>query len=607
MCRVRLPLCGLLACVVSICAWSQRGGGGGSGRSAGATGGTRLDPLSSSVPPSAYVPPTSVHADQEAKVVFKSQTVLVQVPVVVTDKSGNHVHSLTKDDFKVFENGKEQKIAACEEVVASQGRLQPPENQPNTFSNLAQDKEKPRAVMVFVIDAVNTPFLDQAYGRKQLIKYLAENLEPGQALALVSIGSRGMKVLSGLTTDPAVLITALKKVNGEISAMQGINSDTQTLAAVTTPTLGGASELSRADFFDAENAESGLKDFVASDDVALSAFEQERAIEDTLQSFLEIAQSLSGVPGRKSLIWATGGFPFYMDSASAVPGGNLSILYERAMAAMNDAQISVYPVDARGLVSYSPVADATIGPGSAARSTILHGQGMTQLQVGRAWLQASTIETLQDFAAMTGGRAFYNRNDLTTGFKLAADDSSSYYLLGYYLDTQNDKPGWRKLQVKTGHKDAQVRSRSGFFVTNATVDPTLSHQLDITSALSSPFDSTGIPVSVQWQTTTDTGDKRKVGFAITLPTSGVLIDQANNNYFDLEFVAQPSRNGHPATPVGQTVHGNLPPDKLAYFQAHGIRYPNSLQLPPGDYQVRFVVRDNLSGRVGSVSAPLTVK
>ena len=85
---------------------------------------------------------------------------------------------------------------------------------------------------------------------------------------------------------------------------------------------------------------------------------QENAIETTMNAFLGIAWSLSGVPGRKSLIWATGGFPFSMDSPSSVPGGYLSLLYERTMLALNEAQISVYPVDIRGLMNNSMLAKA---------------------------------------------------------------------------------------------------------------------------------------------------------------------------------------------------------------------------------------------------------
>jgi VWFA-related protein len=92
----------------------------------------------------------------------------------------------------------------------------------------------------------------------------------------------------------------------------------------------------------------------------------------------------------------------------------------------------------------------------------ISGTAFARSLAARSWLQNSKIDTLGDFAEMTGGRAFYNSSDLVGGFKRAADDSSSYYLIGYYLDTKNDKPGWRQLKVKVHTPHTEVRSRNGF-------------------------------------------------------------------------------------------------------------------------------------------------
>ncbi len=86
-----------------------------------------------------------------------------------------------------------------------------------------------------------------------------------------------------------------------------------------------------------------------------------------------------------------------------------------------------------------------------------------------------------------------------------------------------------------------------------------------------------------------------------------LIDEADKNRFELEFVARATKKGTIADTVGQTINGTLPPDALAKIKADGIFYRNSLDLARGEYRVRFVVRDNLSGRIGSVIVPLTVE
>jgi VWFA-related protein len=532
------------------------------------------------------VDPNSHHADDERTLKFKSETVLIQVPAVVTDKSGNHVHSLSKDDFTILENGKPQRITTFEEIITSNARPATAQSAPGTFSNLVLDEQQPRAVTLIALDTINTPFLDQAYGRKELIKYLADHLESGQVLGLVVVGSKGVKVLSGLNGDPASLIAALKKASGEVSPMQAFSAEGQVVGAGDHPSqlTGGSTP--------GEDPTEKLRQFIMNADALEGAYQQSRAIEDTMKAFLAIAWSLSGIPGRKSLIWATGGFPFPLDSPSSVPGGSESLLYERAMEALKNAQVSVYPVDVRGLVSSG--GDITY-----------NGDGSANNVMGRSGLQSSTIDTLKTFAEMTGGRAFYNSNDLASGFKRAADDSSTYYVLGYYMNTRNSKPGWRKLQVAVQRKDVEVRARTGYFVTNATVDPDLTHKADIGFALSSPFDSTGIAVTVKWQGTSPDGTKKKVAFALHLPAGG-LIDEADKNRFDVDFIAQASLNGTTVGSAGQTTKGTVPAAGLAKIKADGIFYQNALELPPGNYAVRFVVRNNLSGQIGSVTAPLTV-
>jgi VWFA-related protein len=545
------------------------------------------------VPP-VSMPDTNDHrtpgADDERKLVFRSRSVLVQVPAVITDKSGAHLHNLGKTDFRVLENGKEQKISVFEEVTTSGLRPAQTAMPPGTFSNRLVDADQNLSVTVIALDTINTPFLDQSFGRRQVLKYLANTLDSGRTFGLVVMGSKGVKVLGGLNSDPAALIAALKKASGELSAMETFGSEGRAVGATDSD----VSQLAGGNSAGAD-ATARMQRFIVTADALESGYQQSRAIEDTMKAFLAISLSLQGIPGRKSLIWATGSFPFTLDSPASVPGGNLSMLYERTLEALNDAQVSVYPVDVKGLVSTS----------DGAYSGVYKDTYMSDSGASRSWLQNSSVESLRNFADMTGGKAYYNSNDLATSFKRAADDTSSYYLLGYYVDNRSTKPGWRKLQVQVARKDAEVHARTGFLVTNATIDPQLTHKADVDFALSSPFDSTGLDVTVQWQGIAAAGDKKKVGFALRLPATGV-IDEADKNRFDVDFVAQATQNGAPSANAGQTVKGMVPPAALAKIKSEGIFYNNALELPAGNYQVRFVVRDNLSGRIGSVSAPLTV-
>jgi hypothetical protein len=147
-------------------------------------------------------------------------------------------------------------------------------------------------------------------------------------------------------------------------------------------------------------------------------------------------------------------------------------------------------------------------------------------------------------------------------------------------------------------------------VTNATIDPENSRSSDITSALQSPLDFTSLTLRVGWSKVEPGKEpgKKHVNYDLHLAPDPALVSAADNNHVMLEFVAvAKTPDGKPVDrPLDQKVDVHLPPDKLSVVRQIGIVYPGSLDLAPGDYTVRFVVRDNLSGRVGSVAAPLKV-
>jgi VWFA-related protein len=547
------------------------------------------------------VPSGSTSEQKSIQTTFKSQATLVEVPAVVTDKDGKHIHGLNKSDFRVLENGKEQKIAFFEEVTASNSRLPLTNNPADTFTNLTVNTAERHAVTVVLLDEINTPYLDQVYGREQLIKYLAENLNSHQTIALMLLGRKGVTRVSNFTDDPSSVINALKKIRSELPAGQGPSIDGPELASIRSGAGSGPVQFRSPQ----SESERLLREFLVAGNGLDARFGRERPIEDTMQAFLSIAWSLSGVPGRKSLIWATGSFPFYLDSPSfRPPDPRLAALYERAMEALNDAQISVYPVDVRGLVGYA-------GPSEAANTNWVRRPGMggpafAAASMAQSERQYSTIANMETFASMTGGHAFFNRNDLTTGFRQAAEDSASYYVLGYYLNSQNTKPGWRKLRVKLEGRHSEVRAREGFFVGTSTMDAESAHQADVNFALTSPFESTGIPMMVRWNSATASTEKgAKSEFAIVVP-AGSVVKESDDNRFDLEFVWEADRDGAPAWRDGKTMKGSTDSQSLARIRREGVIYKNFLQLTPGEYKIHFVVRNNLNGRIGSVTAPLTV-
>ena len=161
--------------------------------------------------------------------------------------------------------------------------------------------------------------------------------------------------------------------------------------------------------------------------------------------------------------------------------------------------------------------------------------------------------------------------------------------------------------MKVAREGVEVRARNGFFITRTTVDPTLSRQTDIFVALQSPLDYTALPVHVRWlENKGKPGKKRKILFEIVLPANTATVS-GSDNHMSLDFAASAlTTEGKSAREYSKTIDQRLTPEGLAQIRENGITYGDAIEVGPGDYTVRFVVRDNLTGRMGSVSAPLKV-
>jgi VWFA-related protein len=533
--------------------------------------------------------PTAQPQDQAGTAKFSARSELVLVPVVVVDKSNAAVLHLSKEDFRVFENGQEQTIKVFEEAHSEETRVTRPLPPKNEYTNSLTSDTTPRRLEIIVFDTVNTPFLDQAYAREQLVEYLARNVQPGTLVSLLVINWHGLRVVHDFTTDTSVLIAALRK----LSATKGLTEQIGSSQAPSAGSLAAATEMQ------------AMRDFVAGGDTEIANHRQELAIDTTLQAFESIAQAYAGVPGRKALLWATGGVPFRVDPDDwASRNRDFAYLYEHALHSLNAANIALYPVDARGLVVVG-LPDASAGPSFGPG----FGRGSVQGGLSRALRsQWDLISTMKMLADMTGGRAFYNRNDISTAFEEARRESSVYYMLGYYLDPADTAPGWRKLRVEVLRKGVHARCRSGFFVTQAPADPEAARRTDIAQALQSPLEYTSLPVTLRWTGTEIRGEKRRVRFEAVLPPNTATVDEDDGNHVSLEFIAV-ARNdkGDDATHFDQNFEARLKPGAVAQIRTSGVTYRNLLELAPGEYLVRLVVRDTLSGRVGSVSAPLKVE
>jgi VWFA-related protein len=532
---------------------------------------------------------------------FTSHAELVMVPALVTDKSGAHVTGLTAPDFTVTEDGVPQKVTVFEEVKA--GGAPVTRDQGGAFTNVAADSTAPQRTNIILIDQLNTRFQMQVYAKDRLIKYVQQYVKSGNKTAILVFRGTHLLLVRGFTDNPDSLITALDRVwptvaPGTTSAvgrtpMPTLGSPTPGLSVGAGRSSGGASRGpvgesgSASDVANIQNRTQALRQAEQALGGPCSSnvndFSTITRVLPTLELFRVIARSFAGIPGRKALIWITGGFPF-CTAAGQLHAGAQPQLYENTFNMLNDANIAVYPIDANGLVAEAEA---------------------------RNWPRLANFDAFHAFAESTGGRAYLNRNDLDRGAAEAAADAASYYVLGYYrTQHETDRNGWRKLNVKVARGGTRVRARAGFFVTNKMLDDAAIVRNEIASAVVSPFDFTSLALSVRWTGTggSSGAPKRNVDFSIAIPPGALTLDDSDRNHANLQVLAfVRTTDERVVTQSNQQVDGHLSTEQVSQLGKEGFTYSGHLEVPSGDYNVRFVVRDNISGRIGSVQAPLKVE
>jgi hypothetical protein len=342
-----------------------------------------------------------------------------------------------------------------------------------------------------------------------------------------------------------------------------------------------------------------------------NSFTQRRAAEVTIIALEQLAGCFAGIPGRKSVIWATGGFPFEPIDPHSFTGTDTSFRssYYRAWTRLNDANIAIYPVDVNGLQNIS-----MLGPRvRTSYDGVFGGSGNSPTSPAYD-LHAQQQSTLLAFASATGGKAFINSNDIEGSITRASNEASRYYLIGYYLHAGDDKPGWHKLKAKADVKHAEVRAREGFFITEGT--PREKDRIEeLRIALGSPADYTGVHFGIRLSPGTSdgkaagkpTGDKRAQNIHVSFPPGALEIDTQAGNSVGVEFVM--------VALVGDKTHGQnigafqlkLTAADLEKVSRTGMSFDETVEVPPGEYEIRAAVRDVNSRKLGTVRTPLVVQ
>jgi VWFA-related protein len=225
---------------------------------------------------------------------------LVLVPIVVTDKSGKHVLGLRKEAFQIEEDGKVRGVSVFEEIKTEKPASRAKDSTSEGQSNFLLGDDHPWRITILVLDMINTPWMRQLEAKRRLTDYLLRSAQRDEPMALFGLTSRGLRQLHPFTRDTEVLIAALQKLKLSLSSEE-----------VTTPLddlLQSPLEQEQA-----SDEEQLLSDMLSDLDTGITADYQRVATRETLAAMTQLAHAFQAIPGRKTFIWASAGFPFTID------------------------------------------------------------------------------------------------------------------------------------------------------------------------------------------------------------------------------------------------------------------------------------------------------
>ena len=513
---------------------------------------------------------------QDTDYTFRARTEIVLVNVTVRDKNGNPVRDLKREDFTILEDNKPQQVlsfdlentdivlpnAASELPLLNSPQPQPKPVTNNSNQNESALKNRRLIVMFFDLSSMQPDEVERAVAAA--VSYTDKQMTPADLVSIVSLGNQ-LTVNQDFTSDHA----QLKKVLQGLSAGSGEGFD-----AGSTGTTEGTADTGQS--------------FTA-DDTEFNIFNTDRRLE----ALRSVADKLAHVDEKKSLIYFSSG----MDRTGIE---NQSQLRAATNAAVR-ANLAIYTMDIRGLQA--------VVPGGEAQNASLRG---TSPYSGKSVSSAfdsnfSTQETLVTLAGDTGGRAYLDSNDFGKVFTGVQQDTSLYYLLGYHSTNAARDGRYRKITVRLNRPGVKLDFRRGYY---APADYQHSTKEDrerqLEEELQSELPSTDLPVYLAASYFRMNASRFYVPVSLVVPGSQIPFtrnsDQDRATIDVLGVVTDAQKR--PAGEVRDTV--KLAVNTSELVQRKNVQYDNGFELPPGKYHLKFVVRENQTGRIGSFETDLEI-
>ncbi|MDD5544239.1 MAG: VWA domain-containing protein [Acidobacteriia bacterium] len=531
---------------------------------------------------------------------FKIYADLVLVDVRVDDRHGNPVQNLEKKDFHVYEDGVEQSLAVFryQDVTRTEVAAKPEtpatplppapaaEKKPPVPLGQSDDSQySDRRLIVMMFDLSSLDASDALYARKTAEDYLKTKIAPADLVAVVVMAA-SLRVVQDFTDDKKLLEAALNKIklgqSTDLSA-QGLTDPT---ANDNTGTV--------------ENTNEDTSDPFAVDDTQFNIFNTDRK----LVAIESVAKMLQDLPERKSLI--------HFSSGITTTGVENDAQVKATVYAANRANMSIYAVDSRGLVATPAGGDASRGGtgGTAMFSGASIRSGLDQI--------SSAQDTLVTLSEDTGGRAFIDTNDLGQVFDQVHEDTRSYYLVGYYSSNTKHDGRFRRIKVTVDVPDVKLQFRQGYIAPKEFGQLTkdeLNRQLEEALNTDAPFTDLPFILGAYSFEVPDPKDPKTtemfVPVSLRLPSSDVPFtdkrDRKETNFDFVGAVQDPARANTMVSYVRDTIHLKLDDALYARIAAGGsIQYDTGFFLRPGNYKLKFLIRENQTGKIGTFEQALVV-
>ena len=561
---------------------------------------------------------------------FRTTSETVLVPTSVLDKQGQPLTGLKLDNFELRVDGKPVKIAALNEVSGPARAANVKPLPPGTVTKVMPLEATQQSWVILLVDLLNTSLPDRMELRKQLLKFLTTDLRPGQPIAIYALGN-SLTLVHPFTSDTQQLIEAAKRLINEKGLPPAggagfVSATPAVVAGVIAPMAGAPATIAPANLASGAGAggQGDIESFLLAAQWRMSVYNTHTRTEDTLAQFRQLANAFAGVAGKKMVLWLTGDAsplnPTLMNQVNFGDPSSVPLRVEwRPLAAtyeaISAAGISLFPVDIRGVgnpglkkpdetPSHSEFLQ-TAAQTQPSDSTIY--SSATSQRQGEA---ANAIMAMETAAVETGGRVLAGSNDLSGLLGRAQSLWSSYYVLAFapVPERQGKSPVYHRIEVKVPGRAVEVLCRRGYSARPESLiasDDELKR--DVGEASSSPVDLTAIPLTLKLAPE----DKKAAGggphFMLSIPASALEhtdTAQGSRYHFSIFLLLKDPR-GKVLSDLGDKIDRVFAPAEAAAVASRGFHYPGQFDAPAGTKTFgRIIVRDNLSGRVGTITVQI---